>query len=85
MFVSFNHLLKKDRGGEISTWPTECSLTSLCKFDVLIDPVTSKSGFRNRRLSKIEASGKGLDAILTAVVTFTGKPAAAKFRQHPGC
>ena len=67
MFVSFNHLLKKDRGGEISTWPTECSLTSLCKFDVLIDPVTSKSGFRNRRLSKKEASGKGLDAILTAV------------------
>ena len=67
--VSFNNLLRngKERGGEISFWPTEDDLApnSLRKFDKLIGEVKSKSGVRHRRLSKMNESD--LDAILTAI------------------
>ena len=67
--VSFNNLLKdgRERGGEISFWPTEGDLApnSLRKFDKLIGEVKSKSGVRHRRLSKMNESD--LAAVLTAV------------------
>ena len=68
-FVSFNNLLwnGKERGGEISFWPTEDDLApnSLRKFDKLIGEVKSKSGVRHRRLSKMNESD--LAAVLTAI------------------
>ena len=68
-FVSFNNLLwnGKERGGEISFWPTENNLApnSLRKFDKLIGEVKSKSGVRHRRLSKMNESD--LAAVLTTI------------------
>ncbi len=69
VLVSFNNLLwgGKERGGEISFWPTEDDLApdSLLRVDELIGAVTSKSGWRHRRLSRISESD--LDTILTTV------------------
>lgn len=69
VLVSFNNLLwsGKERGGEISFWPTENDLApvSLLRVDELIGAVTSKSGWRYRRLSRMSESD--LNAILAAV------------------
>ena len=66
--VSFNNLMKTgdERGGEISFWPNEDDPApiSSANFDALIGEVTSKNGFRHRRLS-----GKKYDwdAIMAAI------------------
>ena len=66
--VSFNNLLwsGKERGGEISFWPTEDGLApnSLSRIDELVGETTSESGLRHRRLS-----GKKYDweAIMVAI------------------
>ena len=69
LLVSFNNLLGngKERGGEISFWPTENNLApnSLRKIDKLVGEVKSSSGVRHRRLSRIRESD--LDTILTAI------------------
>ena len=66
--ISFNNLLwdGKERGGEISFWPTEDVIApnALSKIDLLIGEPKSKSGVRHRRLS-----GKQYDwqAIMAAI------------------
>ena len=63
--VSFGNYLTRE--GEIHFWPTEDALApkSLTRIEGLIGPVTSKSGWRHRRLSRMDESD--LDSILTAV------------------
>ena len=69
LLVSFNNLLwpGKERGGEISFWPTESDLAphALRNIDKLVGEVKSNSGVRHRRLSRINESD--LDAILTTI------------------
>ena len=69
LLVSFNNLLRngKERGGEISFWPTENNLApnSLREIDKLVGEVKSSSGVRHRRLSRIKESD--LDTILTVI------------------
>ena len=69
LLVSFNNLLwpGKERGGEISFWPTESDPAphALRNIDRLVGEVKSNSGVRHRRLSRINESD--LDAILTTI------------------
>ncbi len=54
--VSFNILLFQNGLGEISFWPgwEEIAPNSLARIGQLIGPITSKSGVRHRRLSRIK-------------------------------
>ena len=63
--VSFGSYLTRE--GEIHFWPAEdyIALESLLRIEELIGPVTSKSGWRHRRLSRIDEPD--LEAILTAI------------------
>lgn len=65
--VSFNNLLFQDGRGELSFWPNwgDVAPAALSRIGELIGPVTSKSGVRHRRLSKINEPD--LDAILAAI------------------
>ena len=64
-FVSFGNYLTRE--GEIHFWPTEDALApkSLLRIEELIGAVTSKSGWRHRRLSRINEAD--LETILTTV------------------
>ena len=67
--ISFNNLLHKGgRGGEISFWPTQEGIAakSLSRIDDLIDPATSPSGVRHRRLS-VRKTADNLEEILSAI------------------
>ena len=70
--VSFTNLLRykgEEKGGEISIRPNESGLVldSYNRFNDLVDPIKSKSGWRYRRLSRLIAKGVNIEEVLQVV------------------